>query len=157
MEKLQPIKRSTELAPLSREHHDTLLFAWKIKQGLLYGTPVGEIVSYAKWYWSNFLERHFQEEETLLVPPLAVNDELALQLKKEHESIRHGIEEAATTGQLSALADLINTHIRFEERTFFPHVEKELSGQQLQTILAALEQQPACTVSWPNEFWVKKQ
>ena len=37
MEEIKPLKRSKELAPLSREHHDGLLFAWKIKQGLANG------------------------------------------------------------------------------------------------------------------------
>ena len=44
MEEIKPLKRSKELAPLSREHHDGLLFAWKIKQGLANGTPIKPFV-----------------------------------------------------------------------------------------------------------------
>ena len=42
----KPIKRSKQLSPLSREHHDGLLFAWKIRQGFENGTPLEEMRKY---------------------------------------------------------------------------------------------------------------
>ena len=32
---IKPIKRSKQLAPLSREHHDGLMYVWKIREVLL--------------------------------------------------------------------------------------------------------------------------
>ena len=40
MNQPKPIKRSKELVPLSKEHHEGLLFAWKIKQGLQNGIGI---------------------------------------------------------------------------------------------------------------------
>ena len=66
----KPIKRSKELAPLSREHHEGLLFAWKIKQGLKNETETKLIAEYVQWFWKNHLQEHFTEEEQILAPYL---------------------------------------------------------------------------------------
>jgi len=63
MEEIKPIKRSKELAPLSREHHDGLLFAWKIKQGLANKTSIATLCSYTRWFWTNHMKPHFKDEE----------------------------------------------------------------------------------------------
>ena len=47
---LKPLKRSQYLAPLSREHHETLLFTWKIKQGLSLKIELDRIVSFCNWF-----------------------------------------------------------------------------------------------------------
>jgi hypothetical protein len=87
MEETRPIKRSKELAPLSREHHDGLLFAWKIKQGLANDTPIETIVSYTRWFWSNHIRPHFRDEEKVLVKFLPPDNPLVKQMFKEQTLI----------------------------------------------------------------------
>jgi hemerythrin-like domain-containing protein len=157
MPAIKPIKRSKQLAPLSREHHDSLLFTWKIKQGLNNKTPVQEISLYIQWYWNNFLQSHFSEEEKLLLPYLPATDDLAIQLKTEHEKIKKLIAGSSNNASLALLADTINDHIRFEERQFFPYLEKKLMEEQLNSIYRQLDEHPLCNEKWDNEFWVKKK
>lgn len=160
METPQPIKRSSELAPLSREHHEGLLFVWKIRQGLKNGTDVNEIARFVQWFWMTDLKRHFQQEETVL-SPLLPEDPLLVQMMQEHEEIEaliHINEQIADGDLLTKLADTINDHIRFEERQLFPSIEKQLPPEALSLVgeRLAANGAPACA-PWPNAFWEWKK
>ncbi|MBL7739761.1 MAG: hemerythrin domain-containing protein [Chitinophagaceae bacterium] len=152
----KPIKRSEQLAPLSRDHHDALLFVWKIRQGLKNRTPEQEMIAYVHWYWNNHLQLHFSQEEHLLLPHLPESDDIAIRLKDEHRTIKEIISSQLTVSSLAVLADKMNDHIRFEERKLFPHIEKTLATGQLNSIYRQLEHQPHCHDKWENEFWQKK-
>ncbi|HEX4876854.1 MAG TPA: hypothetical protein VFV31_09305, partial [Chitinophagaceae bacterium] len=69
-DEIKPIKRSKQLAPLSREHHDGLLFAWKIKQGIANNATVEQMRKFALWYWRQHIKPHFFQEEKILLPYL---------------------------------------------------------------------------------------
>ncbi len=159
MEETKPIKRSKELAPLSREHHDGLLFAWKIKQGLANGTPVETLSNYARWFWSNHLEPHFNDEEKVLARFLPAKNPLVQQMFKEHEQVRElimSLEKEPGTNSFQHLAALINNHIRFEERKLFVYAEEVLTAEQLKEIHNELPADHHCDITWKDEFWVKK-
>ena len=67
---IKPIKRSTQLAPLSREHHEGLLFVWKIRQGIKKEVHPERMIAFVQWFWSTELEPHFRKEENVLLPHL---------------------------------------------------------------------------------------
>jgi len=155
----KPIKRSEQLAPLSREHHEGLLFAWKIKQGLKNGTDVKLIAQFVQWYWENHLQEHFREEEQLLAAHLPKDDALVQRMVDEHQNIEALIrinENIADEALLTELADAITSHIRFEEREFFPYAEKLLSVEQLNLVYEELSKENKTSGVWENEFWIKK-
>ena len=159
MEEIKPIKRSKELAPLSREHHDGLLFVWKIKQGLTNGTSIETLCNYSRWYWANHIKPHFQDEEKVLVKFLPADNPLVEQMIKEHSQIHDlvkSLEEEPATNSLQSLAEVVNNHIRFEERKLFPYAEKVLSPEQLNEIYNILPHDLRCDTEWKDEFWVKK-
>jgi hypothetical protein len=56
MAEIKPIKRSAALSPLSREHHEGLLFAWKIRQGLQKNIDPERISKFTKWFWDTDLQ-----------------------------------------------------------------------------------------------------
>ncbi len=157
-----PIQRSPQLAPLSREHHDGLLFGWKIKQGLSYQTAAERIIKYAAWYWQQHLKPHFFQEEQLLLPLFRPDEPLLVRMKKEHEQIRElilSLDTEADEGSLVALAGLLTRHIRFEERELFPFAEKNLTTGQLDALYHKMKDYPVCSddgkEEWPDEFWLK--
>ena len=159
MEEIKPIKRSKELAPLSREHHDGLLFAWKIKQGLTNGTPIETLCNYTRWFWSNHIKTHFKDEETVLVKFLPADNPLVLQMFNEHAQIRDliiSLDKEPGSGSLQLLADFVNKHIRFEERELFGYAEKTLTQEQLEEIYKELPHDLHCDTEWEDEFWVRK-
>jgi hemerythrin-like domain-containing protein len=159
MEKIKPLKRSKELAPLSREHHDGLLFAWKIKQGLANGTSIETLCNYTRWFWLNHIKSHFKEEEKVLVKFLPGDNLLVLQMFKEHAQIRDliiSLDKEPDSGLLQSLADFVNNHIRFEERELFAYAEKTLTQEQLNEVYKELPHDSRCETEWKDEFWVKR-
>lgn len=157
---INPIKRSTQLAPLSREHHEGLLFAWKIKQGLENKTAPEKLRAYALWYWRHHIKPHFFQEEKILLPYLPAENPMAKRLKEEHDHIRElilGLDEQADRRSLLLLCDLINHHIRFEERELFVFLENRLSPQKLDEIFLQLEKHPLSCEEWKEEFWTLKK
>ena len=159
MEETKPIKRSKELAPLSREHHDGLLFAWKIKQGLANETSIETLCNYTRWFWTNHLKAHFKDEETVLVKFLPADNPLVFQMFKEHAQIREliiSLDKEPVSNSLKLLAERINNHIRFEERKLFTYAEEVLTPEQLNEIYNDLPNETHCNTEWKDEFWVKK-
>ena len=64
------------------------------------------------------LHKHFREEEAWLFPKLPATNALRIQAEKQHNKLR----KMATDKELQPedFADLLEEHIRFEERTLFP-------------------------------------
>ncbi|MGH2553632.1 MAG: hemerythrin domain-containing protein [Chitinophagaceae bacterium] len=156
----KPIKRSDQLAPLSREHHDGLLFAWKIKQGIDHKAPLDVMRKFSLWYWRHHIKPHFFQEEKILLPYLPADDPMALKLMEDHDHIRElilGLDDETDYRTLIILSDLLQAHIRFEERELFVHLEKILSPEQLTNIFTLLEKHPVhCEQEWKEEFWLRK-
>ena len=165
MGETKPIKRSKELAPLSREHHDGLLFVWKLKQGLLNDTSLETLVDYSRWYWSNHIQPHFRQEEEILAKFLPADNPLVIQMFSEHIKIRDlvtSLDTEPTHNSLLLLAELINDHIRFEERKLFAYAEQVLTPEQLTEIYVDLPDSIHCdtdatAIAWKDEFWMKKK
>ena len=157
---IKPIKRSKQLTPLSKDHHDGLLFAFKIKQGLKIGADIKLIAEYVQWFWTNHLEEHFREEEQILAPHLPADNELLKQMFDEHQNIEamvHINENIPDGALLQSLAQAIDDHIRFEERVLFPYAEKAIPEKELNLIYEQLPNEKAQCEKWGREFWVKKK
>lgn len=153
------MKRHESIIALSREHHFGLLFCWKIRQALKKQVAPERMLPYVKYFWDNHLQPHFKEEETLLFSEL--QDTLVDQAMSEHNHIEQLAseliaKESVHAAEFSILAAALDGHIRFEERTLFPHLEKELSqdqllilGQKLQDLHPTREKD-----DYHDEFWV---
>lgn len=161
MEKIKPIKRSTELAPLSRDHHSGLLFCWKIKTGIQKGISAEQITDYVAFYYKNHLQEHFSEEEKYVFPLLPVEHEMSIRAYKEHKDIVSQIQSLASGknvnyATLEQLEGLLNSHIRFEERQIFPYIE-EISDKdnfaKAGDLIAALHEGINEPI-WEDEFWI---
>lgn len=160
--KPKPIRRSESIMKLSREHHFSLLFCWKIREGLKKRTAPKRMVQYAQYFWSNHIQPHFLEEEEILFAPL--QDAMVLKAMEEHAAIREGIEALTVlppeniTDELTKLADQLDKHVRYEERQLFPHLENVLSDAQFESIGAQLNALPSAALKddYQDEFWKEK-
>ena len=63
---LQPIRRNKHILELSRDHHFTLLFCWKIRQGLKMQIAPERLKNYVNYFWGEHMQPHFREEEEIL-------------------------------------------------------------------------------------------
>ncbi len=160
MKEIKPIKRTSYLQPLSREHHDGLLFVWKIREGLNNNIDFERLRKYVAWFWKNHMRPHFFQEENILVPRLATEHPLSAKLKSDHNEIRElmiSIDREAELYDIKDLANFVERHIRWEEREFFQYLEQTLSEQELKNVFSDLEKHPvSCHEEWPDEFWIRK-
>jgi hypothetical protein len=144
------MRRSRELKPLSSEHHQALLVAFQLKQGLAgHGDSAGApgdlpgLVSLARRFDEQLMRTHQKAEEELLAR-LVTGPELE-RLRAEHADLNRLLDGARSAKppqarqQLGGYADLLERHVRWEERELFPAVEARVDQATLATIGGELE------------------
>lgn len=144
------MKRSRELRPLSSEHHQALLVAFQLKKGLAghsesAGAPkdLPGLLSLARRFEERVLSAHARAEEELLGRFLTVRD--MRRLEGEHAELTRLIEAAKASAPseqralLAAFAELLERHIRWEERELFAYAEDHVDEATLATIGGELE------------------
>lgn len=153
------LKRNENLISLSREHHYGLLFCWKIRQGLKKEVALERIRPFVAHFWENHLSNHFKKEEETLFSK--GENKLYDSAEEEHTLIESAIDkivsgEHNTEYDYTSLANLIEKHIRFEERSLFPSIEKTLSSDDLAKIGKQLNvgEVEDTEVPYNDEFWI---
>ncbi len=154
----KPIKRSEHIIQLSREHHFSLLFCWKVRKGIKKEVDPERIIQYILYFWEEHLLPHFSEEDILFEQ---VDDELVQRAYAEHHEINDlvksfdSINEEDKVLTVTKIADLVDSHVRFEERKLFPHLETAIDESELAKIgKKLLEAQPAPLQDvYADEFW----
>jgi hypothetical protein len=159
-----PVKRNQYIIQLSKDHHFTLLFCWKIRTGLRLKVETNRIKNYVAYFWQTHMQPHFNEEETILFEPVK-DDEAVRRALNEHAAIKKQID--AITGseniealQLQIVSDTVDNHVRYEERELFPHLENILTEDQLKQIGNELQRtHVVCNDEFSDEFWkdIQKQ
>ena len=145
-------KRHPSLIPLSEDHHHGLVLALKCrKQSLGQIKPMGgeglraRAEEFLRFYDSE-LSCHFRAEEEILFPRMRehVPASLALieGLSRDHNDIRRALPEMAVGKGLAKLifdmGDLLERHIRKEERELFPLFERHAEQLDAENIGAEI-------------------
>jgi hemerythrin-like domain-containing protein len=143
--KYKHMKRHEAIAPLSRDHHSSLLLAQLLKKN----APVyrnmpdntADKAKYAKQQFEVHIKKHFEQEEIMLELVKDSHTEintLAAEIKREHRELTALFQSLETTTNLEsnmdALANALEEHIRKEERNLFPLLQQHCSEQMLQDI-----------------------
>jgi hypothetical protein len=144
------MKRRRELSPLSSDHQQALLVAFQLKKGLAghaesAGAPrdVPGLLALARRFEETLLRSHSKAEEELLGQHLGGAD--LRRLASEHQELSRlaeaarGATESETRLALGAFADLLEKHVRWEERELFPAAEGRLDSGTLAAIGGELE------------------
>jgi hemerythrin-like domain-containing protein len=158
----KPIRRNENILKLSKEHHFSLLFCWKIRQGLKMNIDASRIVKYAQYFHAHFLRLHFREEELFLFASL--DDKRIEKAIDQHKEINKLLAKLSkntednASGQLEKLATLVDDHVRYEERQLFPYIQRALKDEQLEAIGKKLNDKNASVLKdeFKDEFWVKQ-
>jgi hemerythrin-like domain-containing protein len=144
------MKRSHALKPLSSDHHQALLVAFQLKQGLAghaesAGAPkdLAGLMALARRFEEQLFRPHARAEEDLLGRYLTTGD--IRRLRAEHAELTRLVEAAsgARDGdarvQLVGFADLLERHVRWEERELFAFAESNVDAAALAVIGGEIE------------------
>lgn len=150
------MKRNDNLKTLSWEHHNGLVISFRIKQGLTKNIKLIDIVEYIIFSWETQLEHHFWQEEQIFPELLFVSD-LIVKMKNQHEQLRKligNIKINYSVEDVQQFAEILNNHIRFEEKKLFPAVEQNIDREKLEQIgdFLRLHHKNTCEI-WNNQFW----
>jgi hemerythrin-like domain-containing protein len=139
------VKRSEELAPLSRDHHHGLFAALALRRATSADATAAR--STFLEFWQSEGRRHFAIEEEVLLPGFArrgpADHEAVVRVLVEHVDLRRRAQELAEDQQprvtaLHELGDLLQAHIRHEENILFPLIESTLTHEELVTLGSAI-------------------
>ena len=127
------MKRTAELAPLSRDHHVALEHALKLRRASQ--DDVANVVAAFLAFLVTDGRVHFAQEEALLAPEVPDDRaDLARRMHAEHEEILRRAYVLGRRPELASareLGELLTRHVRFEERELFPLLERRLPAPRL--------------------------
>ena len=136
------MKRSSQLHPLSMEHHLSLALANRAIKTARSGdeaamkTLAREIAAEFPERW----DRHFSNEEKTIFRMLDAREdgpaEMTAELRRQHNEMRAMAEAlgAGNTALLERFGMLLRDHTRLEERELFPIAETLLTPAELDSV-----------------------
>lgn len=154
------MKRHASLHPLSRDHHHALVQARELRRAAARANEASWAAAAANFisFWERELERHFQQEEEVLLPAtveyLAVDDDQISTTLAQHAAIRRLVGTLNNTPRaeydarlLDQLGAALNEHIRFEENELFPLIEQCVPEEVLWRIAEQLTPRGMCALT----------
>ena len=164
------MKRAPELRDLSDHHHRGLVQARRLKRaatGDEANMPEETAEAFLE-FWQEGTTTHFREEEEVLLPVLAryredlLGREPVVEMLLQHARIRGlimGLSDEVKGGSvrletLGSIGELLETHIRLEEREVFSTIEEALPEEALREVADRLEAKKTQPQSEP---WVPAQ
>jgi|SRR5713226_1568734 len=145
--------RHPSLISLSHDHHHGLALALRCrKQALGQIKPMGtqglrERAEEVHGFFAASLERHFQAEEEILFPLMRScvpeSQPLVEDLIEDHRRMRGSAEMLAESPDLAKIlfdfGDLLERHIRREERELFSIFEKHVTQEEAERVKKEIE------------------
>ncbi len=150
--------RNENIVKLSRDHHASLLFCWKLRQGVKRHASPEKMLNYVRYFWDQHFHVHFAEEEDILFAPL--KDQVVEKAFDDHKEIKELIDKLDSSEpeniqqKLLQLADTVDEHVRYEERILFPHLETALTEEQLAEIGRKISTDTLLD-NYEDDFWSK--
>ena len=149
------MKRAPELRDLSDHHHRGLVQARRLRRaatGDEANMPEETAEAFLE-FWQEGTTTHFREEEEVLLPVLAryredlLGREPVVEMLLQHARIRGlvmGLSDEVKGGSvrletLGSIGELLETHIRLEEREVFSTIEETLPEEALREVADRLE------------------
>ncbi len=139
---MAPLKRIEALQALSEDHHNGLVIALRCRR-----LADGVFDADRDEFWASVLEfvrlqvdPHFEVEERLLLPALRAlgEQEMAYRIAREHVQLRAMIvEQTPADPELRSFGQLLDDHIRYEERVVFEQTQDRLPAETLAEIRRA--------------------
>ena len=148
------MKRHRALHRLSWGHHHGLVLVrrlrWNLQSPAREYTPLPDLVDALLHVWDDDLLPHFAAEEAILIPLserlLGPQDVFIARIRTEHQTLHRLVARIIATRSdpvtcvplLQQFGELLEAHIRFEEREWFEALQEVLDAETLAMIDADL-------------------
>jgi hypothetical protein len=138
------VKRHPYLQPLSDDHHRALVLARRMRriaEGTADPSTLAEAWREMTERFASELEPHFRIEERWLFPELEAAGERALceRALTDHARLRALVSGAPGPEAAGEFAQLVDGHVRFEERELFAAAERLLEARRCAEALRVAE------------------
>jgi Hemerythrin HHE cation binding domain len=143
------MKRDPALVSLSRDHHQALAVARRLRRATL--ETESEARTDALRFWSAAGRAHFRLEEEVLLPAFARHGDahhpFVARALCDHVAIRQRmdaleLDRSPPLASLHELGAVLSDHVRFEERELFALIEHALPDSDLAAVARALQHGP---------------
>lgn len=143
------MRRHKSLIPLSQDHHHGLVLAHSImKNSPSFNHNYDALiknVEKTRQVYNDELIIHFKHEEEILFPLIRGTnsqlDSLIEEIISEHRTLTESLpnkESENIADDLNTFGDLLDKHIRKEERILFPLIEKVTPDDVLQNLIGKI-------------------
>lgn len=142
------MKRHEALEQLSRDHHQALFQAMRLKRAD--EDDASTVLADFLDFWFEVGHLHFRAEEEVLLPAYSAyadaSREEVVRVLVDHVEIRREAHElGATKGEppperLRALGERLDAHVRHEERVLFPLIEEALPDHELVRVARGVDE-----------------
>jgi hemerythrin-like domain-containing protein len=138
------VKRHEALAQLSRDHHQALFQAQRLRRAT--EEDAAEVRAGFVDFFRNVGNLHFRAEEEVLLPAYAVyadpSDEVVIRVLVDHTLIRRDVDalDGAGLDRVHELGDRLEAHVRHEERVLFPLIEQALPDDELARVARRVDE-----------------
>lgn len=135
-----PLARHEALQPFSREHFNGLVLARQLRDAAEADDEQRRQLAHRiDRTWDLELDPHFSDEEDSLEE--IMTDAERNRLQSEHATLREAVRAVAqgappASTDMLRLSELLQQHIRWEERELFPAVQARATPEQMKRIAA---------------------
>jgi mannose-6-phosphate isomerase-like protein (cupin superfamily) len=130
------MKRHPALMPLSHDHHHALVEARRLRRAAARDDDPEPVAAAFADFFAAVSVPHFREEEETLFPLVAAFDEarpLLVEALLDHQHLHALVAElqrsADVRGAMREIGELLEAHVRREERELFPLIERLAAGR----------------------------
>ncbi|HEX6461175.1 MAG TPA: hemerythrin domain-containing protein [Thermoleophilaceae bacterium] len=142
------MKRHKALEQLSRDHHQALFQAMRLKRAK--EADAGSVLGDFLDFWFGVGHLHFRAEEEVLLPAYSAygdgSREEVVRVLIDHMQIRReafelgGLKKDPPPERLHALGEKLDAHVRHEERVLFPLIEEALPDDELVRVARGVDE-----------------
>jgi quercetin dioxygenase-like cupin family protein len=129
------MRRHRALIPLSHDHHHALVEARRLRNAADHDDDPGAAAAAFTDFFATDSVPHFREEEEMLFPLVAAFDEarpLVVEALLDHQRLHALVAElhrsADVRPAMREIGELLEAHVRREERELFPLIERLAAG-----------------------------
>ena len=142
------MKRHEALEQLSRDHHQALFQAMRLKRAA--EVDSGDVLGDFLDFWFSIGHLHFRAEEEVLLPAYSAyadaSSEPVVRVLVDHIEIRReahelgALKEDPPPERLHSLGERLDAHVRHEERVLFPLIEEALPDDELARVARGVDE-----------------